>query len=213
MESFDVSDQNSWYFGSISRQEATDVLMSERDIGVFLVRDSRSIIGDFVLCVKEDSKVSNYIINKIHQNDQVFFRIGDQSFETLPKLLTFYTLHYLDTTPLKRPAVKYFEKVIGKYDFTSIDQDDLPFKRGEILTIVKKDEDQWWTAKNSIGRIGQIPVPYVQKLEECSEVNLETHVRPSCKTKTDIGGPNECCPTMNPLSHNLKKSDLNVSYI
>jgi len=120
MESFDVSDQNSWYFGSISRQEATDVLMSERDIGVFLVRDSRSIIGDFVLCVKEDSKVSNYIINKIHQNDQVFFRIGDQSFETLPKLLTFYTLHYLDTTPLKRPAVKYFEKVIGKYDFTSI---------------------------------------------------------------------------------------------
>lgn len=66
---------------------------------------------------REDTKVSNYIINKIQQNDQIVFRIGDQSFENLPKLLTFYTLHYLDTTPLRRPAPKKNELVIGKFDF------------------------------------------------------------------------------------------------
>lgn len=45
------------------------------------------------------------------------------------------------------------------------DPDDLAFKKGEILTIVSKDEEQWWTAKNSAGTKGSIPVPYVQKLE------------------------------------------------
>lgn len=61
--------------------------------------------------------MSNYIINKVQQQDQIVYRIGDQAFENLPRLLTFYTLHYLDTTPLKRPAQKKVEKVIGKFDF------------------------------------------------------------------------------------------------
>ncbi|XP_017477228.1 PREDICTED: adapter molecule Crk isoform X7 [Rhagoletis zephyria] len=153
----------SWYFGPMSRQDATEVLMSERERGVFLVRDSNSIAGDYVLCVREDTKVSNYIINKIQQQEQIFYRIGDQLFENLPKLLTFYTLHYLDTTPLRRPAPKKSEKVIGRFDFEGSDQDDLPFRRGEILTVIRKDEDQWWTARNQQGQIGQIPVPYVQR--------------------------------------------------
>lgn len=36
----------------MSRQEAADLLMSEKEGGVFLVRDSGSIPGDFVLCVR-----------------------------------------------------------------------------------------------------------------------------------------------------------------
>ncbi|XP_043657471.1 adapter molecule Crk isoform X6 [Drosophila teissieri] len=51
MDTFDVSDRNSWYFGPMSRQDATEVLMNERERGVFLVRDSNSITGDYVLCV------------------------------------------------------------------------------------------------------------------------------------------------------------------
>ena len=44
------------------------------------------------------------------------------------------------------------------------DADDLPFKRGDILTVISKDEEQWWTAKNSQGQVGSIPVPYIQKV-------------------------------------------------
>ncbi|KAH8316849.1 hypothetical protein KR074_010094, partial [Drosophila pseudoananassae] len=152
----------SWYFGSMSRQEATEVLMNERERGVFLVRDSNSIAGDYVLCVREDTKVSNYIINKVQQQDHLVYRIGDQSFDNLPKLLTFYTLHYLDTTPLRRPAPKKVELVRGIFDFAGNDQDDLPFQKGEVLTVVRKDEEHWWTARNSLGQVGQIPVPYIQ---------------------------------------------------
>ena len=102
----------------MSRQSATDLLMREREGGVFLVRDSSTIQGDYVLCVKEDDKVSHYIINKIDQNEQTSYRIGDQEFPDLPSLLNFYKLHYLDTTPLTRPAVKRSEKILAKYDFT-----------------------------------------------------------------------------------------------
>ncbi|EAT41873.1 AAEL006523-PA [Aedes aegypti] len=167
MSSFDVHDRAAWYFGPMSRQDATDLLMNERESGVFLVRDSTTIVGDFVLCVREDSKVSHYIINKIHSADDCsMFRIGDQTFSDFPDLLTFYKLHYLDTTPLRRPAIRRYEKVIGKFDFDGSDPDDLPFRKGEILEIVNKDEEQWWTAKNSKGQTGQIPVPYVTRYEE-----------------------------------------------
>ncbi|CRK91464.1 CLUMA_CG005131, isoform A [Clunio marinus] len=171
MASFDVFDKSSWYFGSMSRTEATDLLMKEREGGVFLVRDSTTILGDYVLCVREDTKVSHYIINKIQQGDQIVFRIGDQSFSDLPELLAFYKLHYLDTTPLRRPAQRKVEKVIGKFDFDGSDQDDLPFKKGEILYIISKDEDQWWTARNSVGQTGQIPVPYVELYDEGSRAS------------------------------------------
>lgn len=59
-------------------------------------------------------------------------------------------------------ANKKSEKVRAKYDFTGSDADDLPFRKGEILTVINKDEDQWWTAKNGLGQTGQIPVPYVE---------------------------------------------------
>lgn len=53
------------------------------------------------------------------ENDQTKYRIGDQTFNDLPSLIAFYKLHYLDTTPLIRPAPRKNrdEKVIAKYDF------------------------------------------------------------------------------------------------
>lgn len=39
------------------------------------------------LFYREDTKVSHYIINKIQQNDQIVYRIGDQQFSDLPELL------------------------------------------------------------------------------------------------------------------------------
>ena len=40
----------------------------------------------------------------------------------------------------------------------------LPFQKGETLTVVNKDEDDWWTAENGMGERGSIPVNYVQRV-------------------------------------------------
>lgn len=193
--------RQSWYFGAMSRLEATDLLMSEREGGVFLVRDSTTIQGDYVLCVREDNRVSHYIINKIQQGDQTRYRIGDQLFTDLPALLNFYKVHYLDTTPLIRPAPKRVEKVLAKYDFDGNDSDDLPFKKGEVLTVVSKDEEQWWTARNSLGQTGSIPVPYVSKIDR---PHLNGVPDPQ-DTKQQSGTASPPSPPSNPTSNPGRK--------
>lgn len=100
---FDSADRSSWYLGPVSRQEAQSRLQGQRH-GVFLVRDSSTCPGDYVLSVSENSRVSHYIINSLPNRR---FKIGDQEFEHLPALLEFYKIHYLDTTTLIEPAPRY----------------------------------------------------------------------------------------------------------
>jgi len=47
-----MSDAVSWYLGLLSREESNSILQNERDSGVFFIRDSTTIRGDYVLCVK-----------------------------------------------------------------------------------------------------------------------------------------------------------------
>ncbi|XP_056267366.1 adapter molecule crk-like [Pseudoliparis swirei] len=188
---FDAEDRSSWYWGRLSRQEAVSLLQGQRH-GVFLVRDSITSPGDYVLSVSENSKVSHYIINSISNNRQSGsglappqFRIGDQEFEALPALLEFYKIHYLDTTTLIEPINKAkhtgfvstsavgvpldeAEFVRALFDFPGNDEEDLPFRRGDILRVLEKPEDQWWNAANQEGRAGMIPVPYVEKYRPAS---------------------------------------------
>ncbi|XP_076798660.1 crk-like protein isoform X3 [Arvicanthis niloticus] len=97
---FDSSDRSAWYMGPVSRQEAQNRLQGQRH-GMFLVRDSSTCPGDYVLSVSENSRVSHYIINSLPNRR---FKIGDQEFDHLPALLEFYKIHYLDTTTLIEPA-------------------------------------------------------------------------------------------------------------
>lgn len=57
------------------------------------------------------------------------------------------------------------------------DADDLKFEKGEVLSILRKDEDQWWTARNSRGEEGQIPVPYVEEYTKESKEAIEKEVK------------------------------------
>jgi len=34
-----------------------------------------------------------------------------------------------------------------------------------------KDEEQWWTARNSLGQTGSVPVPYVAKVEDNTQLS------------------------------------------
>ncbi|KAG9508677.1 Adapter molecule Crk, partial [Fragariocoptes setiger] len=128
--SFDPYNEESWFYGSMTRAEATNVLMEEPDIGVFLVRSSTTVHGDLVLSVKETSdKVSHYIINKIvlKPGQPIVFKIGEQPFSDMPSLLDYYKREYLDTTKLTRPIKLPTEDNQRRRDITvsSVVHDDL----------------------------------------------------------------------------------------
>ncbi|XP_009883466.1 PREDICTED: adapter molecule crk isoform X2 [Charadrius vociferus] len=186
---FDSEDRASWYWGRLSRAEAVSLLQGQRH-GTFLVRDSGTIPGDFVLSVSESSRVSPYIVNSLGPAggrraggeglNPTRFRIGDQEFDSLPSLLEFYKIHYLDTTTLIEPVSRSrqnsgvilrqeeAEYVRALFDFNGNDEEDLPFKKGDILRIRDKPEEQWWNAEDSEGKRGMIPVPYVEKYRPSS---------------------------------------------
>ncbi|CAF5159742.1 unnamed protein product, partial [Rotaria magnacalcarata] len=98
---FNSSDEDSWFFEELSRDEAISTLQNQPD-GTFLVRPSSTIKGDLVLCVKEGSKVSHYIINVCQENSTSIYKIGDKTFSSMKDLLNFYKQRLLDISPLVR---------------------------------------------------------------------------------------------------------------
>lgn len=182
----------SWYHGRIDRP-TTEAVLSGKRAGLFLVRDSGTCPGDYVLSVSENSKVSHYIITR----RAGLYVIGDQTFDTIPAVIEFYRRHFLDTTTLTEIAPRVVDqntaqsipsmqavpssndggggvvKVRGKFDFKSDDPEDLHFKKGDIMVVIHKDEDEWWTVKHSDGRTGSIPVPYIEIIEDSTNKSFK----------------------------------------
>ncbi|GFO26836.1 adapter molecule crk-like protein [Plakobranchus ocellatus] len=172
-----------WYFGMLSRERTNNILMGQDHSGCFLVRESKTCPGDYVLCVKEDAKVSHYIINRKPSSEGTTrFKIGDKDFADIPSLLNFYKTHYLDTTTLIKPAPR--SQLLCKFDFPGRDPEDLPFKRGDILYVISEDEEEWWTARNSLGQVGQIPVGYTQLIENRQTTITSTNYRAPTNQQT-----------------------------
>lgn len=174
--------QAEYYHGQIDRA-TTDTILAGKRPGTYLLRDSSTCPGDFVLSVSENNKVSHYIISRRGG----LYIIGDQTFSDLYSVIEFYKKHFLDTTTLtdvakrpSRPAPPDISNqppehvlgrlvVRGKFDFHSDDPEDLCFKKGELLNVLRKDEEEWWFAeKQSNHSTGSIPVPYIEIVEERS---------------------------------------------
>ncbi|XP_015752489.1 PREDICTED: tyrosine-protein kinase BTK-like [Acropora digitifera] len=64
---------------------------------------------------------------------------------------------------MKEPEKKATETVVAIYDFFGAEQGDLSLTKGENLTVIEKQSDHWWIAKNSSGEQGFIPSNYVRR--------------------------------------------------
>ncbi|CAG9816444.1 unnamed protein product [Phaedon cochleariae] len=80
-----------WYHGRLSRDEADNVLMQDgRKHGLFLVRDSNSSTGDYVLSVYHNDQVSHFQIRR-HTEDAFFSIVENLKFHGLEVLIEYYT--------------------------------------------------------------------------------------------------------------------------
>ncbi|XP_041466815.1 dynamin-binding protein-like isoform X2 [Lytechinus variegatus] len=52
------------------------------------------------------------------------------------------------------------------YDFNPETEHDVSAKQGDIITIMSKPDNEWYEAKNPAGKVGFIPIAYVQLLEK-----------------------------------------------
>jgi len=48
------------------------------------------------------------------------------------------------------------------YDFVAQGEDELSVTEHELVTIIDKENDEWWSVKNATGREGVVPAQYVQ---------------------------------------------------
>ncbi len=66
------------------------------------------------------------------------------------------------TLPKPPPPEANYPVYVGKYDYDSRTDDDLSFKKGDLMYIISTDEGDWWFARSKDGgKEGYIPSNYV----------------------------------------------------
>lgn len=76
-----------WFHGPLSGKEAEELVLEKGKNGSFLVRESMSKPGDYVLSVRTDDRVTHV---KIISHDNKFDVGGGEQFENLSDLIEFY---------------------------------------------------------------------------------------------------------------------------
>ena len=62
----------------------------------------------------------------------------------------------------EQPPPTNYPVYVGKYDYDSRTDDDLSFKKGDLMYIISTDEGDWWFARSKDGgKEGYIPSNYV----------------------------------------------------
>uniref|UniRef100_H2XS74 Adapter molecule Crk n=1 Tax=Ciona intestinalis TaxID=7719 RepID=H2XS74_CIOIN len=173
--------QQIWYFGSLERIVAEQILQPTSE-GTFLVRNSKSILGDFVLSVKQKEEVIHYIIRREHSK----LVLKNHVFLSMVTLLEHYKTHFVGEGRLIKPMNKFnyptkpsLPPPLPRRDMATMR---LPFlvrvsadfvaKNGNQLSCVCNEElevfeiidKHWWRARNGLGKMGRVPSTCVEFL-------------------------------------------------
>ncbi|KAI1241426.1 hypothetical protein IHE44_0004899 [Lamprotornis superbus] len=94
-------------------------------------------------------------------------------------------------TELPRPAAASVCQVIGMYDYSAQNDDELAFSKGQIITVLSREDPDWWKGEVN-GHVGLFPSNYVKLTtdtdpsQQCLKVLKETHY-PIAVPKRDDG--------------------------
>ncbi|XP_056008706.1 tyrosine-protein kinase Yes-like isoform X2 [Ostrea edulis] len=100
-----------WFWGCISKNESDRLLLSPRiEMGCFLIRESGTISGNYVLCVRDfdDAKgdiVKQYKIRKM-DNNRGYYIAARRVMTSLPELINHYSGKWNKTTDVAIKTLK-----------------------------------------------------------------------------------------------------------
>jgi len=150
--------KHDWYYGRITRADA-EKLLSNKHEGAFLIRVSESSPGDFSLSVKCGDGVQHF---KVLRDTSGKFFLWVVKFNSLNELVDYHrTASVSRSQDIKLKDMQPEEYLVqAMYDFTPQEPGELEFRRGNIITVVDKTDDNWW--EGEIGnRRGYFPATYV----------------------------------------------------
>ncbi|XP_061528456.1 LOW QUALITY PROTEIN: SH2 domain-containing protein 3C-like [Phycodurus eques] len=111
---------HAWYHGPIPGQVSESLVVNQGD---FLIRDSESSPGDFVLMARWDEKTTHFPVQASVVRYGVHYSLDQEVFDSLPAMVRFYTgsrapLTRRSTARIHRPVNRtvplcYLEKVFG----------------------------------------------------------------------------------------------------
>ncbi|KAI1729804.1 hypothetical protein Ddc_02468 [Ditylenchus destructor] len=157
--------EHSWYLGNITRSDAESLLMKPGNTdGAFLVRMSESTPGEFSISVRFENAVQHFKVLRDTKLGQYY--LWTKRFASLNELINFHRANSVSKTHtiLLRSMDSAFSNSHGLvqalFDFTPTEEGELAFQRGDIITVLGRDDENWWEGKLN-NRIGMFPATYV----------------------------------------------------
>uniref|UniRef100_A0A0L8H737 Ras GTPase-activating protein 1 n=1 Tax=Octopus bimaculoides TaxID=37653 RepID=A0A0L8H737_OCTBM len=141
--------EEEWYHGSLDRRTAEERLRKAGLVGSYLVRESQSKPGSYVLSYFGKTGLNHFRISYLCGD----YYIGGRQFDSLSLLIGYYTRcsYLLKGEQLQEPVappepVDDCRKVIAILPFSGMpDTDELSFEKGEIFIVRDVLDETYWT--------------------------------------------------------------------
>jgi len=85
---------------------------------------------------------------------------GEDDYDTPPAEPK--AVRWADPTPAPAAAAASGEKGKVMYDFEAQGDDELTVNENDVVTVVDKENDEWWLVRNSAGQEGVVPAQYIE---------------------------------------------------
>ncbi|GAB1609426.1 ras GTPase-activating protein 1-like [Argonauta hians] len=162
--------EEEWYHGSLDRRTAEERLRKAGLVGSYLVRESQSKPGSYVLSYLGKTGLNHFRISYLCGD----YYIGGRQFDSLSLLIGYYTRcsYLLKGEQLQEPVappepVDDCRKVIAILPFSGMpDTDELSFEKGEIFIVRDVLDETYWVTSEKTGESGIVYQPLVEDLTD-----------------------------------------------
>lgn len=171
-----VPAQNEWYHGELDRHSAEMRLLNSGTPGSYLVRESESKPGSYVLSYMGIKGINHFRITAVCGD----YYVGGRQFQSLQELIGYYThvSNILKNERLQYPVappepVDDKKRVIANLPYTKVpDTDELSFVAGEVFIVHNELGGGWlWVTSQKTGESGIIVEDLVRHVDERTDIH------------------------------------------
>ncbi|XP_005103165.1 ras GTPase-activating protein 1 [Aplysia californica] len=164
-------DEELWYHGRLDRQSAEECLRNSGKVGSYLIRESYSKPGSFVLSYLGPSGPPTHFRILAMCGD---YYIGGRQFESLSDLIGYYTACscLFKNEQLKYPVppaepVDDRRRVLAMFSYRKMPEtDELNFDKGDTFIVHNELENEWlWVSAERTKESGLVPAQFVEDLK------------------------------------------------